>query len=490
MIYTVPPRIARFEGDPLDYGKEAIVVPVVQAEGKPSIEGILERINEVSNGVVSKASERGVFRGDRGEVYTVPLEKATVYLVGIGKEPSDDSYRRALAKVAKSVVDKHEEVVVVLEGLAETTANEAMVGFLLGAYKLEYFKSEKKSKLRTVYYKGSLDEAYVKAVAEAVYLARDVANAPPNDLYPERLAEKVRELFSSLPNVEVEIFDYDRLVKEGFGGIVNVGKGSKYKPRLVKIHYKGGGRKIALVGKTIVFDAGGIQVKQAYTMTDMYADKAGGAAVLGVLWAAAKLGLPVDLYGLLGVAINTLDGEAYLPSDVIRMWDGTKVDVGHTDAEGRLVIADAIAYSAKELGVDVIIDLATLTGAAVIALGPLVAAIFTRDEALKEVFMEAAEKTGEKLWPLPLVDEYKQLLKKSARLGDISNVGGRWGGAITAALFLENFTHGKKFVHLDIAGPGIGGGEAASIAPEYWPGKHAPGYGVRLVLDALKKIIG
>ena len=478
------------EGDPLDSGKEAIIVPVTQVEGKPSIRGILERVNEVSNGVISKASEKGVFRGDRGEVYTIPLEKVIVYLVGVGKEPSEDSYRRALAKAAKTIVDKHEEAIVVLEGVEESIANEALVGFLLGAYKLEYFKSEKKSKLRTVYYDGNLDETYVKAVAEAVYLARDVANAPPNDLYPERLAEKVRELFSSLPNVEVEIFDYDRLIKEGFGGIVNVGKGSKYKPRLVKIHYKGGGRKIALVGKTLVFDAGGIQVKQAYTMTDMYADKAGGAAVLGILWAAAKLGLPVDLYGLLGVAINTLDGEAYLPSDVIRMWDGTKVDVGHTDAEGRLVIADAIAYSAKELGVDIVIDLATLTGAAVIALGPLVAAIFTRDESLKEVFMEAAEKTGEKLWPLPLVDEYKQLLKKNARLGDISNVGGRWGGAITAALFLENFTHGKKFVHLDIAGPGIGGGEAASIAPEYWPGKHAPGYGVRLVLEALRKIIG
>ncbi len=489
VIYTVPPRIAKLEGDPLEKSKEAIIVPVEQLEEKPAIKGFVKKIDELHGGIVSKAGELKTFKAGRGEIYVIPSERQVIYLVGLGSKREEESYRRALAKAAKSVVDKHESVTIILEDLDENLSNESLLGFLLGVYRLEHFKSEKKSKLRTVYYTGKINEEYVKAIAEAVYLARDVANAPPNDLYPQRLAEKVRELFSSLPNVEVEIFDYERLEKEGFGGIVNVGKGSHYKPRLIKIHYKGGGKKIAIVGKTIVFDAGGIQVKPQYSITEMFADKAGGAAVLGILWAAAKLSIPVELYGLLASAINTLDGQSYLPSDVIRMWDGTKVDIGHTDAEGRLVIADAIAYSAKEIGADIIIDLATLTGASVIALGQLVGALFTRDEELQRIFMEASKKTGEKLWPLPFIDEYKQLLTRNARLGDINNVGGRWGGAITAALFLEHFTHKKKFVHLDIAGPGIGGGEASSIAPEYWPGKHAPGYGVRLVLEAIKKLM-
>ncbi len=489
MIYTVPPRIAKFEGDPFEAGKEAILVPVIQSEEKPLIEGIVKKIDNIFNGIVSKAATRKTFKADRGELYHIPGDKYVVYLIGLGKNPGLDSYRRALAKAAKSLIEKHSEIIIIFDNQTIDEANEALLGFLMGAYKLEHFKTEKKVKMHTVYYTGEINETYVKSLAEAVYLARDVANAPPNDLYPERLAKKVRELFSSLQNVEVEVYDYERLLKEGFGGIVNVGKGSKFKPRLIKIHYKGGGKKIALIGKTLVFDAGGIQVKPGHMMSDMYADKAGGAAVLGVCWAVAKLGLSIDLYGLLGVAINTLDGESYLPSDVIKMWDGTKVDVGHTDAEGRLVIADAIAYAAKELGAETIIDLATLTGAAVIALGQLVAAIFTRDDEIREKFMKSSEKTGEKIWPLPLVDEYKQLLTRNARLGDISNVGGRWGGAITAALFLEHFSHGKKFVHIDIAGPGIGGGEASSIAPEYWPGKHAPGFGVRLVLEALKALI-
>lgn len=489
MIYTVPPSLFKLEEDPLKAEKpKVLIIPVKQKDEKPLIEGEVKRLDEASQGIVSKAVEAGLFKAKRGETYTFPLSGKIVILVGIGEGREAEDYRRGLAKAAKQVVEKYEEVTVDLEGLGLEYSNESLIGFLLGAYTLDYFKSEKKAKLRTVYYTGEVNLDYVKPIVEGVYLARDIANAPPNDLYPERLAEKIKDLFSSLPNVDVEVFDYNTLVKEGFGGIVNVGRGSKYKPVLIKIHYKGGGRKIALVGKTLVFDAGGIQVKPGYSMTDMFADKAGGATVAGIVWAAAKLGIQVDLYGLLAAAINTIDGESYLPSYVIKMWDGTRVDVGHTDAEGRLVIADAIAYAAKEIGADVVIDLATLTGAAVVALGPLIAALFTRDKQLEEAFQQASKETGELLWPLPMADVYKPLLSKHARLGDINNVNGRWGGAIYGALFLEKFSHGKKFVHLDIAGPGIGGGEAAAIAPEYWPGKHAPGYGVRLVVSVLQKL--
>ncbi len=486
MIYTRPPKLeeAKFEG--VAKAGVPVVLPVYQSEGKPLVEGIVGKVNEESGGLLEKVFEAGLFKAGMGEVYTLTVDGGIVYLVGLGEKKGDllENARRALAKIAKQVVDKYEKVLLVLDDLDGDAAREALIGFLLGAYRLEAFKSEKKTKLATVAFSGSVDKKYVEAVVEGVYLARDVANAPPNDLYPERLAERVVELFRDTP-VEVEVFDYDRLVKEGFGGIVNVGKGSVHKPRLIILHYKGGERKVAVVGKTLVFDAGGMQIKPGMSMFTMYADKAGGAAVLGLMWAAAKLGLPLDLYGLLGAAINVPSAESYLPSDVIRMWDGTTVDVGHTDAEGRLVIADAIAYAAKKIDAEIVIDLATLTGAAVVALGPLIAALFTRDEELASKIEDASKKTGELVWRLPMADVYKPLLTKNARLADINNVGGRWGGAIYGALFLERFSHGKKFVHLDIAGPGIGGPDAAQVAPEYWPGRHAPGYGVRLVLETL-----
>ena len=487
MLYTKPPAV-EVAGSPEEaLGGKPVVIPVAKKEGKVAVEGVVARADEAVGGVFSKAVEAGLFKGDVGEVFVAPGKEAPVYFVGVGNAGGED-VRRGLAKAAKQVVEKHEEVFLALDGVPGGVRGEALLGFLLGAYRLEAFKSEKKAKLATVLVSGLSNDEAGKAVvvAEAVYLARDVANAPPNDLYPERLAEKVRELFSQLGNVEVEVFDYERLVREGFGGLVNVGKGSVHKPVLIKLHYKGGERKVAVVGKTIVFDTGGIQLKQPHTMFTMYADKAGGAAVLGIMWAAAKLGVRLDLYGFLSAAINAPSGEAYLPSDVIRMWDGTMVDVGHTDAEGRLAIADAIAYAAKEVDAEIIIDLATLTGAAVVALGPLIAALFTRDDELAKMFEKASEATGELLWRMPMADVYKSLLVRQARLGDTSNIGGRWAGAIIGALFLERFSHGKRFVHLDIAGPGIGGWDAASIAPEYWPGKHAPGYGVRLVLEVLR----
>jgi len=489
-LYTKPAALTRCAA-PEECPGKAVVIPVFQDDDKPLLTGLAESIDRESGGLVSTAAGEGLFKAGRGETFTLPLKGRVYVFVGLGKKEGDvkDNARRALAKAAKQLVDKYEDVLLVLEGLGEGVAEEALIGFLLGAYKLEAFKSEKKAKLSRVYYTGSVDEGLVTAVVEGVYLARDVANAPPNDLYPERLAERVKELFSQFDNVEIEVFDYDRLVREGFGGIVSVGKGSRNKPALIIVRVKGEGRRIALVGKTLVFDAGGIQLKPPYSMNSMYADKAGGAAVLGTAWALAKLGLPVDFYALLGAAINVPGGEAYLPSDVIRMWDGTTVDVGHTDAEGRLVIADAIAYAAKKIEAEIIIDMATLTGAAVVALGPLIAALFTRDDELAKLIEEASKETGDLVWRMPMADVYKPLLGKSARLADISNVGGRWGGAIYGALFLEKFSHGKRFVHLDIAGPGIGGSDAMTVAPEYWPGRKAPGYGVRLAVEAIRRLL-
>jgi leucyl aminopeptidase len=217
----------------------------------------------------------------------------------------------------------------------------------------------------------------------------------------------------------------------------------------------------------------------------MRSDKAGGAAIIGALWAISKLNLGINVVGLIPAVINVPSGESYLPSDIIRMWDGTVVEVTNTDAEGRLIIGDAIAYAAKALGAGEIVDLATLTGAIVVALGPLIAGLFTRDDRLREELLEASRRTGEKLWPMPMEDDYKQWLTRGAMVGDVANAGTRVGGAIYGALFLERFSHGKPYAHIDIAGPGMGY-EAGGIAPSYWPDRSlAPGYGVRLLVEYL-----
>jgi len=495
VLYTRPPRLEALEGDPLSAAR-FVVVPVFQSKGdgeaKPLIEGLAARADEAVGGALSRAVEAGLFRGSAGETLTAFTgDGRVVVFAGAGEKGAEpwrlaENARASAAAAVKALVEKAGEVALPASEYGEA-ALEAVVGALLGAYRFEAFKSERKAKLSRVLAdlpRERLEEAL--ALAEGVYLARDIANAPPHEVAPPRLAERLRDLFSRLDRVEVEVFDYDRLVREGFGGIVNVGRGSDEKPRLIIVRYNGGeGDPVAIVGKTIVFDSGGINLKPSHMMFEMRADKAGGAAAAGIAWAAARLGLPVNLVALIPAAINVPSGSSYLPSDVVRMWDGTYVEVTNTDAEGRLVIADAIAYAAKQIGASEIIDLATLTGAAWIALGPLYAALFTRDDKLARALEEASRRTGERLWRLPLVDEYKAMLGKKAPLGDVANAAMRAGGAICAALFLERFAHGKRWAHLDIAGPGIAS-DAGPMAPKYWPQGLAPGWGVRLIIDYLR----
>ena len=494
MLFTKPPRVSLITGDPFETEADAFIAPVGSADGKPELKGFAKRVNEATGGSLTAMAGRGLFKASPGESVKVIVRGRPVVLVGLGEKPSLEDVRKAFARGAREAAGKGVSKLAVLVGdLKAEEAREALVSVLLSLYKPAAFKSKKEESVDEVMANASeqvIREAV--AIAEGVYLARDVANAPPNELAPKRLAEYVRKLFSGLPNVEVEVLGYDELVSRGFGGIVAVGKGSAEKPVLIIIRYKasGGGKPLALVGKTIVFDTGGINLKPSQALYDMRADKAGGAAVLGALWTIARLGLKANITALIPAAINAPSGEAYLPSDVITMWDGTKVEITNTDAEGRLTIADAIAYAAKELDAEEIIDLATLTGAAAIALGPLIAAVFTRSDELYRRLEEASRATGEKIWRMPLEDSYKVALEKKAPLGDVANAAMRYGGAICAALFLERFAHGKPHIHLDIAGPGIGLGGEAVEQPPYWPKGLAPGWGVRLLVEYVKSRAG
>ncbi|MEN2999491.1 MAG: leucyl aminopeptidase family protein [Acidilobaceae archaeon] len=479
MLYTQPPAVEVYSGDPFSSPCRAIVVPIAQDEGgRPRPE--LDR-----EGRLAESISLELFKGDVGNLLEVTFEGKVVIYAGVGKGELEQ-VRRGAAAGTKKGGDKGDCLYLHLSHLSREAASEALLASLLASYKLDHFRSSRESKVKKILVgREDLDLKKISSIAEGVYLARDVANVPPHELPPARLAEKVTELFKGV--AEVEVFDFQRLLREGFGGIVNVGMGSEEKPVLIVARYRGAeGRPVALVGKTVVFDSGGINLKPSDSIVYMRSDKAGGAAVLGIIWSAARMGLRLNLVGLVPAVINVPSGTSYLPSDVIRMWDGTRVEINNTDAEGRLIIGDAIAYAAKALEAEEIIDLATLTGAIVVALGPLMAGLFTRDARLREALLSSSARTGEKLWHMPLEDDYRPWLTKNALLGDVANSApSRAGAAIYAALFLERFAHGKPYAHLDIAGPGMAY-EASGIAPAYWPDKNlAPGYGVRLILDYL-----
>lgn len=288
-------------------------------------------------------------------------------------------------------------------------------------------------------------------VAESINLARELANTPPADKPPSQLAARARELAESA-GVEVEVWDVDRLKQERFGGLLGVAAGAAEPPAFVTLNYRNGGARptLAMVGKGVTFDSGGLSLKPSASMEDMKADMTGAAVVLATMIAVAKLALPVNVSAYLALTENMTGGRAMKLGDALTIRNGKTVEVLNTDAEGRLILADALSYAVEKEPAR-IIDLATLTGACVVALGQKVAGLFSNDDAFAADLDAACQRTGERAWRMPLVDEYDDLLKSS--VADMKNVGGKWGGAITAAKFLQRFVAKTPWAHLDIAGP-------------------------------------
>ena len=330
--------------------------------------------------------------------------------------------------------------------------------------------------------KAGVERAHV--LAGAVAAARDLVNRPPVDLYPATFADAAREQAAALP-VKVTVLDEKQLAKGGYGGLIGVGQGSVRPPRLVKLAYspRGAKRHVALVGKGITFDSGGLSIKPAAGMETMKCDMAGAAAVLQTVLAAARLGLPVRVTGWLALAENMPSGTAQRPSDVLTTYGGRTVEVLNTDAEGRLVLADAIVAAGEEKP-DAIVDIATLTGAQVIALGRRVSAIMGADDDLVQRLRVAADRSGEQFWPMPLPDELRSSL--DSQVADIANVGERMGGMLVAGVFLREFVPSRDggripWAHLDIAGPAFN-----EQGPHGYTGKGGTGVGVRTLLALLE----
>jgi leucyl aminopeptidase len=414
---------------------------------------------------------------------------ARVLLVGLGRATAAD-VRTAAAAVGRAARDVR--VLVLAFGAGSETA--LVEGVTLGSWSAPAWRSQGPVRPsgppeRVLVLAGldiGVDEDRIRrslARCRATLVARGLGLAPSNIKNPAWMVTQARSV-ARRAGLSVQVWTEKDLARDGFGGLLAVGSGSASPPRLVRLDYVPRGperdtRRVVLVGKGITFDTGGLDIKPADGMLAMKTDMLGSAIVLATLAQCRELDVPVRVTGLLALAENHVSGTAFRPSDVITHYGGRTVEVGNTDAEGRLVLADAMAYAVAELAPDVLVDIATLTGAARVALARSMAPIFGTDDAVVEGLRRAGESTGETFWRMPLVDDYREAL--SSDVADLGNVApGVGGGAITAALFLRDFAGGLPWAHLDIAGPGRSDVDKGILA------KGATGYGARAVLAWLE----
>ncbi len=483
---------------------EALVV--FAAEGTAALNASLAPLRKAFGNRLARILALEDFSGKTGTICTFlsegKLPAARIYLAGVGSpdQLTAERFRRAASLAASGAqAKKLGSVTFLLPGefhgrsdpmTPAQVAKALAEGAILGTYRYDRYiteNSKKKRSLARVRIIGDSDRdmpAIRKAlretvmICEAVKLARDLENAPPNEIYPETLADAARRSGAKY-GYRVNVWDEKRIRQAGFGGLLAVSAGSARPPRFVIMEMNAGVtglETIVLVGKGVTFDAGGISIKPAAGMAEMKMDMSGAAAVIGTMEAACRLGMPVHLVGLVPTTENLLGGASMRPGDIITHYGGKTSEVDNTDAEGRLILADALAY-APTFKPSAVIDLATLTGACVVALGQHATGMMGNDEVLMAELKAAGEKTYERVWPLPLFVEYEKQIKSD--VADVKNVGGRWAGAITAGLFLKKFIGKHPWVHLDIAGTAILE-EALPYAP-----KGGSGVGVRLLVEFL-----
>lgn len=414
-------------------------------------------------GLMPSAAQLELFgaKSKLGHVAKLPSGQGAQLLIGSGDSLDLREFGATIAREAQSCS-------VVAPISSEAELKQLVEGLLLGGKTPTRFKKDSSIPATfEVVVPAELvgaDLSALEDVCEQIVSIREVINMPANEIYPETLAQFAKESAAGLP-IEVEIWDEARLEKEKCGGILSVGKGSVRPPRLVKLSYRGGGKHLALVGKGITFDTGGLSLKPAESMVGMKYDMAGSATVLGVILGIARLGLKVDVTGFMCLAENMPSGVATRPGDVITIRNGKTVEVLNTDAEGRLVLADGLTL-ASELKPDHIIDIATLTGAATIALGNRYAGVMGHGEAV-DLCLSGAKASGELLWPMPLPVELRTIL--DSEIADIANVkiGNRAGGMLVGGQFLADFVPAEQsWAHLDIAGPANNDAAPYSVIPK------------------------
>lgn len=485
---------------PAAFSTDALIVPVSAPAGdSPVSSALLAELDGRLDGALSGLLADARFRGAAGKAMVFPtfgrIPARRVIVAGTGAGDVE-SLRLAYAAAAKLARDSGVSRIALALPEGEATglvAAAAIEATCLALYRFTTYYGTAHGDhgaadpetvtvadptLDPTAAQAAIDRA--AAIVTATTLARDLVNEPASVLDPDEVAVRAAQVAeaSGLSYREIGV---PELTEMGAGAILAVGRGSRTEPRLIHLTYTppagiASGRRIGLVGKTITFDTGGYSIKTGEGMLTMKCDMGGGAAVLGAMSALTALGCPHEVHGVICAAENMISGDAFRPGDILTAMNGVTIEVLSTDAEGRLVLADGMVYTARQ-GVEELIDLATLTGAAVVALGNTTAALFSTDDDLADRLKAAGDETGEDIWRLPLTPAINEQIRSD--IGDIKNTGGRAGGAIAAALFLERFREGLPWAHLDIAGPAFG-----AAAHGYVP-KNGTGFGVRTLLAYL-----
>jgi leucyl aminopeptidase len=494
-------------GDPTNEAADALIAPVFAKDGGADLgDGQVAAIDRALDGALRRYAADARFAGRRGTVFLLPtldrLAAHRVVLAGLGgaADLDGEAIRRGWGAAATAARDAGATALVsalppagdrIERGAALAAAAE---GARLATYRFgRYFGAGRRDEpaprelasltfvgdgLGASEAKAALDRG--AAAAAAVELARDLVSEPASVLNPPEFAARAEQV-AQAAGLEARVYGPAELAEMGAGAMLAVGKGSASEPRLIHLVYRpddpvDSARQVGLVGKCITFDTGGYSIKPYEAMLEMKTDMAGGAAVLGTMSALRALGCRQVVHGVICAAENMISGVAFRPGDILTAMNGVTIEILSTDAEGRLVLADGLVYTARQ-GATELIDLATLTGAAVVALGEGTTALFASDDGLADRLLAASRQAGERLWRMPLTEELNEKIR--GEVGDIKNSGGRGGGAITAALFLARFREGLPWAHLDIAGSA-----RADKAGAYTP-KGATGVGVRTLLTYL-----
>lgn len=483
--------------------KEFPVEAIVIGAFEPSPDGLLTELNTLLDGAIAPLIRKKEFTGELRKWRLIStlgkLPAESILLVGCGKREkcTTETLRRISGEAARVLrennISRAATTLHLLPARGATQKEKAQAvaeGTVLGAYHFTKYKTEHRDKIRHVKSVTLLEAdknveegaQKGKIIGDAQCWARDLVNEPGSIITPAQLAEEA--LLLKKHGVKVTVFDRKQIEKAGLSALLAVNAGSSEEPRFIILEWnKAKGPPVVLCGKGITFDSGGLDLKPAQAMADMKMDKGGAAAVLGTFRAVAELNLPVHLVGIVPATENMPGNRAYKPGDVVRAYNGKTIDVGNTDAEGRVILADALSYAEKHYKPRMIVDIATLTGACVVALGYAAAGVMGTDAALVNKLRIAGEASGERVWELPLWDDYQASVK--SEIADVLNVPrgkGYEAGAIAGGIFLQKFVEKTPWAHLDIAGP--------AFVPEkkFYLEKGATGYGVRLLVQFLQNL--
>jgi leucyl aminopeptidase len=474
---------------PIAEAKAGVVVAPHFAD--QPLSGAAAELDRATGGQVTRLLEAQELTGKKYEVVVLPapsgITAGVAVVVGLGKREELDAGNafRAFAAAAKAVSskDRRQAAIYLDEGWSAALTSAAVAGAMTGCVGQDLYRAKKsRFPFAELQVAGAAEPALQegRVLGEAVAFARRLVNEPPSEMYPASFATAAEQVAKRY-RLGCEVWDEQRLTQERCGSLLAVGRASTQPPRLVILTHNGGragDAPLALVGKGVTFDSGGLSLKPSDGMKTMKCDMAGAATVLAAMQAIAQLRLPVNVIGLCGLVENMVSGSSYKLGDVLKARSGKTIEVLNTDAEGRLVLADVLDV-AVERGANRIVDLATLTGACVVALGNDVAGVMSNNDSWQNEVLAAAKRAGEPLWPLPMFPEYNEHIK--SEVADIKNIGdGRWGGAIAGAKFLEEFVAAKPWAHLDIAGP------AFLESPRPWQDGGASGAFVRTLVELVR----